>query len=154
MIEIRNIVVATDFSPNAAVAAPFSVELARSFGASIYLIHVFELSLYLTATAADAFAVLSATPAGWIESKTIAEERRVVELATALSQKEKIAVTPVFKKGNPAQTIIQFAGELKDPCIVVATHGHTALYHMLIGSVAEKIVRLSPYPVFSIRPQK
>jgi nucleotide-binding universal stress UspA family protein len=152
MIAFRNIILPTDFSKNAAAAAPFAGELARRFGGSIHLIHVFDTALYLTSTAADAFAVLSATPAGWIESKMNAEKKVLAELATTISEAEKVPVTPVLKRGTPANVIVEFAAEKPEACIVTATHGHSALYHMLIGSVAERIVRLSQCPVFSIRP--
>jgi nucleotide-binding universal stress UspA family protein len=152
MVTFKNIIVPTDFSKNALAAIPLATELSRRYGGSIHLVHVFDVSLYITATAADAMAVLSATPAGWVESKMLAERKVLHELATSLTESEKIVFDPVLLKGNPAHALVDFAAEQKEACIVITTHGHSALYHMLIGSVAERIVRLSLCPVFSVRP--
>lgn len=53
--------------------------------------------------------------------------------------------------GHPAETIVRIAQERDADLIVIGTHGHTGLHHMLLGSVAEKVVRLAPCPVLTVR---
>jgi nucleotide-binding universal stress UspA family protein len=55
------------------------------------------------------------------------------------------------KHGNSAEEILRAIDEYKPDLVVMATHGRTGLKHMLMGSVAERIVRLSPVPVLTVR---
>ena len=61
-------------------------------------------------------------------------------------------MTPIVRFGRAWQEIIEVAREQKCDMIIMATHGYTGLRHVLLGSVAEKIVRHSPCPVLTVRP--
>ena len=148
-MKFENIIVPTDFSNNASIAAPYAVDLAKTFYASVHLLHIFDAALYFTATAADTYAVLAATPTGWLATKYDADEFKLRKLAETLSA-GGIAIRPVIRKGSPALEIAQLAGELPNPLIVIATHGRTGLAHLLMGSVAERVVRTSKCPVLTI----
>ncbi len=60
----------------------------------------------------------------------------------------------VIQHGNPYKEILKFVIENKIGLIVVATHGRTGFAHVVIGSVAEKIVRYSPVPVLTVKPEE
>lgn len=152
MMNIETIVVPTDFSDNAAVAMPYALDLSRAFGSQIHLVHVFEASLYFTATAADTFAVLSATPAKWLETKVLENEELLI-MAGKKFAADGINVTTKLLRGNPVKELVKYASEQRNACFVLATHGHTGLAHALMGSVAERIVRTSMCPVLTVRPE-
>ena len=59
----------------------------------------------------------------------------------------------VLRHGPPAREIVSFAREKKIDLIIIATHGRTRLAHMLMGSIAEKVVRMSPVPVLAVKPE-
>jgi nucleotide-binding universal stress UspA family protein len=151
MMNIETIVVPTDFSKNANAAMPYAVELSRAFGAKIHLVHVFEASLYFTATAADTYAVLAATPAKWLDSKVVENEELLI-LAGKKFAVDGIDVTTRLLKGNPVKELVKYASEQPHACIVITTHGYTGLAHAVMGSVAERIVRTSLCPVLTVRP--
>jgi universal stress protein A len=151
MMNIETIIVPTDYSANATVAMPYAVELARAFQSQIHLVHVFEASLYFTATAADTFAVLAATPAAWLETKVVESEELLILEGKKLAA-DGINVTTKMLKGNPVRELVRYAGEQRNAFIVVATHGYTGLAHAVMGSVAERLVRTSPCPVLTVRP--
>ena len=62
-----------------------------------------------------------------------------------------IPVTHVFLEGDPATEIARYAQDANMDLIVMGTHGHSGLAHMLLGSVTEKVVRKSPCPVLTVR---
>jgi len=64
-----------------------------------------------------------------------------------------VRVVPVVLRGDPVRLIIGYADEEHCDVIVMATHGRTGLAHMLVGSVAEKVVRYSNVPVLSVKPK-
>jgi universal stress protein A len=152
-MKFENIIVPTDFSNNASGAAPYAVELGKSFNAAVHLFHAFDAALYFTATAADTYAVLAATPTGWLATKYDADEFKLRKLAETLSG-NGVVLRPVIRKGSPAHEIVAFANELAHPLIVVATQGRTGLSHLLLGSVAERVVRTSTCPVLTIPARK
>src|SRR6478609_6416603 len=148
-MKFENIVVPTDFSNNANSAVPYALELGKSFGAAVHLLHIFDAALYFTATAADTYAVLAATPTGWLATKYDADEFKLRKLAETLGA-SGVTLRPVIRKGSPAHEIVQFAGEQANPLIIIATHGRTGLAHLLMGSVAERVVRISTCPVLTV----
>lgn len=64
---------------------------------------------------------------------------------------ERFRVQTAVRPGVPHQEITDYAKEANIDLIVLGTHGHTGLVHMLMGSVAEKVVRLAPCPVLTVR---
>ncbi len=65
-----------------------------------------------------------------------------------------MAARALLGHGHPAKEIIRIAEEEKVELIVIATHGHTGWHHLLLGSVAEKVIRHAPCPVFAVREQR
>ncbi len=146
MIEIRKIIVPTDFSENSLRALELGNEFGTRFGAEILLVHILESPIYPT----------TVFGAGATQLPAIREEMR----ANVNEQLERIAKekTPdgvvargIVREGSPFIEIMALAEEEKADLIVIATHGHTGLKHMLLGSVAEKVVRKAPCPVLTVR---
>jgi nucleotide-binding universal stress UspA family protein len=151
MIGFNKIILTTDLSANADAATPYAVELARKFDGEIYLVHVFEDSIYyIGASGGEA---MPYDPVKWIAAAQEAREKQLKALAEKIAAEHKVKATPVLRQGQPANETVTFAGDLNADCIVIATHGLTGFSRLMFGSVAEKIVRLSPCPVLSIRPK-
>ena len=144
----RRILWPTDFSPLAKVALPHALRLAEGSGAELVVLHV------LPSTAL--FAAPEISGAVWDrlerENRTVgaAQLRRVTEQVKARGP--KIRVHSVLAQGVPFDQILRAAGRLRCDLIVIATHGRTGLRHILMGSVAENVVRRAPCPVLTVHP--
>jgi nucleotide-binding universal stress UspA family protein len=149
MIAIRRILAPTDFSDNSAPAVRYAAELAEKFEAELVLLHVVQdLALVLPdavmptpVATPDLDEMIAAAKSG------IANQVKDLDLAR-LNPKSEVRV------GTPATEIVAAAEDLKADLLCVSTHGRTGLAHLLLGSVAEKIVRHAPAscPVLVVRP--
>jgi universal stress protein A len=144
-MDIRHILGPTDFSDYSTQALSHAFELARTFAAKLSLLHVLEPSPYL----------------GEFTPPTMGEDLLgdLVRQASAgldrmlpKAQNAQIEVTRSVVMGSPPLKIVETAEAEHVDLIVMATHGRTGLSHLLIGSVAERVVRTSPCPVLTIRP--
>jgi nucleotide-binding universal stress UspA family protein len=144
MIKLERILVPTDFSDCAKQAVTYASELAKRFGAELHLLHVVQppLAAYPYAAAIPDEALHPEGPAK--------EELEVLEVPNA----EQISqVQRTIRTGTPFVDIVRHAKENDMDLIVIGTHGRTGLTHMLLGSVAEKVVRKAPCPVLTVRPK-
>ena len=141
MISLKKILVPTDFSEHSGKAVLYGEELAKKFGATLHLVHAVEKVPVMYGEGA------------FFTPETEAEMQ-------AASTKELEALTPdvggnpVVRKvvlGHPFVEIVRYARENEIDLIVLGTHGRGALAHMLLGSVAEKVVRKAPCPVLTVR---
>jgi nucleotide-binding universal stress UspA family protein len=145
-MEIRQILAPTDFSESSKQAVAYAYELAQTFGAKLLLLHVVELPVYPV----EVF--LPST-----EGTTLfddLERQAHLDLAQLLpkAQDGTVEVRCQAVAGTPYDKIIEVAGAEKVDLIVMATHGRTGLSHLVMGSVAERVVRMAPCPVLTIRP--
>jgi nucleotide-binding universal stress UspA family protein len=145
-MNIRHILAPTDFSDYSKKAISDAFELARTFGAKLSLLHVIEPPPYPI----EGFAP-SAVGADLLGDL---EQQASTELAQVLpdAQEATVEVTRAVAIGSPSQKIVETAEAEHVDLIVMATHGRTGLSHLLIGSVAERVVRTAPCPVLTIRP--
>jgi nucleotide-binding universal stress UspA family protein len=140
----NSILVPTDFSEPATEALDYAIELSLKLGARITLLHAYEIPMIgfpdgaLVATADIAGHILNSAQAA-LNDAIAARKARGVEL------------TPVLKCGEPRGTILAVAKEVGADLVVMGTHGRRGLAHMLMGSVAEHVVRVSPLPVLTVR---
>jgi nucleotide-binding universal stress UspA family protein len=146
-MEIRQILAPTDFSEYSKQAVAYAYELAQTFGAKLLLLHVVELPVYPV----EVF--LPST-----EGTTLfddLERQAQLDLAQLLpkTQDGTGEVRCQAVAGTPYYKIIEVAGAEKVDLIVMATHGRTGLCHLVMGSVAERVVRTAPCPVLTIRPK-
>ncbi|HIK94626.1 MAG TPA: universal stress protein [Planctomycetes bacterium] len=143
MINIKRILVPTDFSEPGKTALIYAVAFADQFGAAVDLMHVIE-----------------PVPAGALMSYQPLEELKQILRDDAKTQMEKLhaewedyafPVNRIVAEGHPFVEIIRRAKDSDADLIVMGTHGRGAIAHMLLGSVAEKVVRKASCPVLTVR---
>jgi len=143
-VDIQSVLVPIDFSTSSLAALSKAVSIAKRFNAKLTLLHVvepiatpdFESSFPLVMNTAE---IISAAE---LHLMRIVREQRI-----DLSLVERQLVRP----GSPFREITETARELKSDLIVIPTHGYTGLRHVLLGSVAERVVRHAPCPVLVLR---
>ena len=142
MIKIKKILAPTDFSPSSESAIDYAETFAKRFEAEIVLIHVIESPAYSvtdTLILVNHEAALKATAEALMEN-----------LYKACLEKGLSATTRVIS-GTPYREIIKEAEAEKVDLIIMGTHGRTGVERLLLGSVAEKVVRLAAAPVLTVR---
>jgi nucleotide-binding universal stress UspA family protein len=138
---IKKILVPTDFSPHSERAADYAAMLADGFQAKIDLLHVIEPFPY---SVTDTMTVISHGEA----LKTIASS--LLDNARAKLEQNGVTVESHLTQGVPYEKILDWAREKKVDLIVMGTHGRTGVGHLLLGSVADRIVHLAPCPVLTM----
>jgi universal stress protein A len=146
MISIKRVLVPTDFSDSSGQALRYGRALAEAFHASLHVVHVLE-DLLAHAWAAEMY--VASMPNMGEEIEKEARER----LARTISPEEqaRLHVTLELLTGNPFLEICRYAKAQDIDLIVLGTHGRGPVAHMLLGSVAEKVVRKAPCPVLTVR---
>lgn len=149
MIQLNRVLIPTDFSNFSSPAMQYGLAIAARFDAEVHLLHVVPDPAMLVPEAAafsvesmqaqsdqlkeEAMKALEKLPQdGWSDSKPIVREVRI---------------------GAAFIEIIEYAREKDIDLIVIGTHGRSGLMHVLMGSVAERIVRKSPCPVLTVKPE-
>jgi nucleotide-binding universal stress UspA family protein len=147
----KKILVATDFSANAQEATDAAFTLAKVFDARVVQLHVVPISTYVDfASGVDGHAMISFDYRAAVRSSVEAswqEEQKRLEALGLVSGMETI------EGGAPAFEISRVASENGYDLLVVGTHGRTGLKHVLLGSVAEAVMRHSKVPVLVIPSQ-
>jgi nucleotide-binding universal stress UspA family protein len=140
--KVQKILVTTDFSNQALPAVRYALAFGSALGASVTLLHVIE----------------PASPMAGMESLVLARTDSEVEALAgqeleALARRESkgnVKMTTMVRSGKPFHEIALVAGERRADLIVIATHGHTGLERVMLGSTAERVVRHAPCPVLTI----
>jgi nucleotide-binding universal stress UspA family protein len=146
MIDLRRILVPTDFSKHSRNALAYGAAFAEKFGAELHLLHVVQdLAVFIPDAVTG---VPPTTPP--VEQLTAAAQEA---LAQMVREQPLPGVTPLtdVREGTPFYEIIRFAREKDIDLIVMGTHGRSGLAHVLLGSVTEKVVRKAPCPVLTVR---
>lgn len=144
MIALKTILVPTDFSECSDAAVRYGRALAEAFGASLHLLHVVQ-DPYKQAWAAEGFA---APVTDMVVQWETQARKRLDEAAAACGS---VPVTVATRIGSPFYDIALYASERNVDLIVIGTHGRGPLGHVLLGSVAERVVRKAPCPVLTVR---
>lgn len=144
MRAIHRILHPTDFSRGAEPATELAIEMARRFEAELTFLHV-----YGTPVQMGPFGEGYALPAELIQ-KLQADTEHALEGLQRRAAHAGVHARARSTEGNVADSIVALAGEGMD-LIVMGTHGRTGLKHLLLGSVAERILRASPCPVLTVR---
>jgi nucleotide-binding universal stress UspA family protein len=141
MIALKKVLIPHDFSETSEAAVRYAIALAHNFGAQLYLIHVSDKARFEMATE---------FPLGLDGTLEDAVRERMLKI---LSPREQVEFKPVFefRSGSPAAEIVKFAREQNIDLIVMGTHGRGFVAHVVMGSVAEKVVRTAPCPVLTVR---
>jgi universal stress protein A len=147
-MNIKRILVPIDYSACSRVALRLAAELGQRFGAALDVVHVWDRPSYVSDV------VLTRTDA--ISPKSLIvliEENARRDLAEFLTSAEVPAGTALSSRlvaGDPASALLHEVKLGNHDLVVIGTHGRTGLSHILLGSVAEKLVRLSPVPVLTV----
>jgi nucleotide-binding universal stress UspA family protein len=146
MIKLTNILVATDFSDASASAINYGREFARTFGARLHVLHVVENSMMLAGPEAVGvdFARLQA-------DLEVGAHNTLNGIVTQEDREQLGAIAVVRTGSSPALEIADYAGAEGIDIIVMGTHGRGLMSHLLMGNVAEKVVRIAPCPVLTVR---
>ena len=148
MINLRTILVPSDFSECSEAALRYGLELARRFDARLHLLHVVQDPL-TQPWAAEGFSA----PLFEVVDKWQREARE--RLLLSVPEADRDRVTVVSTVAWPYAEILRHAIEHNIDLIVMGTHGRGGVTHMLLGSIAEKVIRRAPCPVLTVRhPQR
>jgi nucleotide-binding universal stress UspA family protein len=145
MIPFQKILVPTDFSRHSQEAIDTAADLSRRYESSIVLAYVFEPVTYALP---EGHVIPPAPQLQELDSvfeQRLAQARAEAEAAGALTVTTKLLTGPV------ASEITDFAEREAFDLIVMGTHGRTGLRHLVLGSVAEKVVRTAPCAVLTVR---
>jgi nucleotide-binding universal stress UspA family protein len=138
MLPIHTILHPTDFSDRSAHALRLAGALARDYGARLVVLHVAEMP---PAAYAEGFPPID-------PDEVVRDARRQLEALDV-----PLTTTPAERRlevGNPIEVILHVARDLHADLIVMGTHGRTGLRRLLMGSVAEQIVRRATCPVLTM----
>jgi nucleotide-binding universal stress UspA family protein len=143
MTDFKSALVPIDFSESSEQALEVAIGLTERYGASLTLLHVCEPPVY----GYPGMAI------GAVDLLTPIQDAAKVQLETALEKLKKRVpgAKSILRVGVPWQEILSGAEETKADLIVMGTHGRRFIQHALLGSVAERVVRLSPVPVLTVR---
>lgn len=145
MSRFKRILVPVDFSSHSAEAIRVAADLAARFDAQLTLAHVYDPMVY-------------ALPDGYILFEQPQLEQLLAALEVELSGAKQLAleggarrVDKQLLQGSIGAEIVDFAGRGEFDLIVMGTHGRTGAKHLLLGSIAERVARLAPCPVLSVK---
>lgn len=151
MIAIQRILFATDFSECSNRARELACTLAERFEAELHLLHV----IHDVAVEVPEFGMGLAFP-GYLENigqmKRDATAKALEKLQAELTDRwSGLKTEAAVRIGVPASKVVEYAEEHQCDLIVIGTHGRTGLPHVLLGSVAERIIQHAPCPVTTVR---
>ena len=145
MINLKRILVPTDFSESARHALLYGQSFAKEYGAELLLLHVVEN--LTVGYASDLFPVPMAEVFQEISGYAKAELAKLAQEA----KQRGVAVAELVAQGKPSAEIIRHAAENAVDMIVLGTHGKGMLDQALFGSTTERVVRGAPCPVLTVR---
>ncbi len=143
MVLFKNILVPVDFGESSRDALTLAIDLAKQYGSALTLLHAVDVPAY--GYGAVGFAA--------VDILTPMQEAARAHLDTLLAEvrKERPETTGIVATGVPWREIIAAIDERKPDLIVMGTHGRRGIGRAILGSVAEKVVRLSLAPVLTVR---
>ncbi len=144
--QIKTILVPLDFSSFSRQALASAISLAQKFGAKIVLLHVYQPVAY-----PESFAISPACAA--LEAR-LHDEFKDMAGPLKLNQDAPVSVETLVCIGRPFEEIVNAARSVYADIIVIATHGHTGLKHVLLGSTTELVVRHADCPVLVLRERE
>jgi nucleotide-binding universal stress UspA family protein len=144
-LEINKVLVPIDFSDYSKGALKYAVNFSNQFNAEMILVYVVEPVIYPPDFSMGQIALPSVNTEWDIKAKEELDKLAKTEIP------ENVSVTTILKTGKPFVEIIETATSENVDLIIIATHGHSGVEHILFGSTAEKVVRKAPCPVLTLR---
>lgn len=146
LFRLKRILVPVDFSDCSRKALRYAIPFAREFGASISLLSIVHVPYH-----GSDFEGISLP---MLESELRSSAVKQLEAMAAKELPAEISRDTTVRVGRPFHEIVEAAREGNADLIILATHGHTGLKHMLLGSTAENVVRHASCPVLIVREQE
>jgi universal stress protein A len=143
--KLSQILVPTDFSGSSDAALQYGKMLAERFGASLHLLHVIEQPAF-----AGGLDIYAMELPRMLEAAQKEAEARLDQYLTA-AERERLSASAEIADGHTARTIVDVARRRGADLIVMGTHGRGGMAHLLLGSVAEKVIRMASCPVLTVR---
>jgi nucleotide-binding universal stress UspA family protein len=150
MTAINRIVVPVDFSPHADRAIDYAMTLGKHFGACVELFHVVEDPFGSGGWGSEVYV----SDLDGIRERAVKEAQAHLEARRAAILATNVPLVATVRMGHVAQTIVDYAADVQADLIVMGTHGRTGVAHFIIGSVAERVVRVAPCPVLTVGAHK
>lgn len=144
-LNFRKILVPIDFSDYSKSSLKYAVNFAKKFNAGLILVYVVEPIIYPPDFSMGQIAI----PTTGLEM-----DKRAVEELNKLAENEipsDVSKKVLVKTGKPFYEIVDTAREEDADLIIISTHGHSGVEHILFGSTAEKVIRKAPCPVLTLR---
>jgi nucleotide-binding universal stress UspA family protein len=149
MKPIKRILVATDFSDCSREAVDYALAFAERVGAEVDIVHVVERPVYFEVGVAHSLQ-LRHNVEQWLRELKQEAANRLEALVTEVRDRNP-GVRSALRDGTPVDEILKAARDVAADVIVIGTHGRTGLPHVLLGSVAERVVRGAECPVLTVR---
>ncbi len=145
---IRRILIPIDYSQNSQIALSYGAELATVFGASLDIVHVWDRPTYVT----DAIMVQRPGEAHQPIGELIRQnaQKDMDEYLAGITLPPGLPSSSRLLSGDPASALLTELKKGEHDLVVLSTHGRSGFAHLLLGSIAEKLVRLSPVPVLTV----
>jgi nucleotide-binding universal stress UspA family protein len=142
MMQIRTILYTTDFSESSKVTFPMAYSLARDHGARLIVLHVVPSGTYQ---------ILNLAQLGQGESERQFEDDIRHQLLRLQPPDNRVPMEYKLAEGEPGASIVKVAEDMHCDLIVLGTHGRTGFRRVLMGSVAEHVMRTAPCPVLVVK---
>jgi universal stress protein A len=146
MARVKRMLVPTDFSPASEIALTYALDLAAREGAEVHVLHVLDDVHFATAYPDGMYVEV-----GGLEARMIDEARKRLTATADRAAAVGIRATTDVVVGKPAPAIAGEAEKRGTDLIVMGTHGRSGLAHLVLGSVAESVLRTAPCPVLTVR---
>jgi universal stress protein A len=150
-LKLKKLLVPTDFSENSEKALMYAVRLAQRNNSSLILFHVFELPEFVRQLPQD-YSESNEETRKQLDIAMRRSAERLETLSVAVKGSD-IKIETSQRLGTPYEEIVNVAREWEVDLIVIATHGYSGLKHFLLGSTAERVVRLASCPVLVVREE-
>jgi nucleotide-binding universal stress UspA family protein len=152
MIAIKTILLPTDGSECSVKAMAYALSFARQFGGRVIALHVIDRRWEEQTRVA--FAEVGQDLTKKIREGYAQEAHRILKEVTDAGSKAGVPVEARIATGIPFDDIVRIGKELPADLIIMGTHGRTGVSHLLLGSVAERVVRRAPCPVLTVRKEE
>jgi nucleotide-binding universal stress UspA family protein len=149
MLAIKTILLPTDGSECSAKAMAYALSLAKRYGGRVVALHVIDRRWEEQTRAA--FVEVGQDLTQKIREGYAEEARRILQAVAEAAAKAGVPVETRTITGIPFDDIVRIGAELAADLIIMGTHGRTGISHLLLGSVAERVVRRAPCPVLTVR---
>jgi nucleotide-binding universal stress UspA family protein len=148
-VEFKRIIVPIDFSPSSRLALEHAKALVTKFGGVLEVVHVVEERVVTGPWPAEGHAM-----SPQIEEALLRNAEHALLACLTKEERNRYGATLTLLTGPPAMTIVEHAASCRADLIVMGTNGRSGLSHLLLGSVAERVVRTASCPVLVVREIK